>query len=273
MQRLFLQVFLLLGKTKKNASIKYVFFKNNFFFLYQIKIKSNENGNEKDKTIRYRFLLEARQASQTLTPSFALGNILFLSSIVSFSSSKLFNNNKRSITKLFTTLLVGVAVDRGLIASFDAKLADVAPEVGLIPPPVDAPPHERGGSVLTWRQVLSQQSGLQRETPCVFDACAFDSTEMLARISATPLQSLPWTTPIYSNLGFALVGNIVAERVFHMNVIPFFAILKSFKRFAHSLRAHHSTPTLSRSLLCSRSACAAPGSTCARRFPARRTPR
>ena len=70
---------------------------------------------------------------------------------------------------------------------------------------------------ITWRQILSQHSGLQREAPCDFDDCDLSTAKVLSMLSEIPLQAVPWTQAIYSNFGFALAGHLVAERVFKKN--------------------------------------------------------
>jgi CubicO group peptidase (beta-lactamase class C family) len=68
---------------------------------------------------------------------------------------------------------------------------------------------------ITWQQLLSHTSGIVREAPCAASAgCQVDTNTILARLAQTRLQALPSTRSMYSNLGFALLGRVVAEAVF-----------------------------------------------------------
>lgn len=109
-----------------------------------------------------------------------------------------------SITKVFPTLLALQAVHKGII-----RLDD--PVSATVPDFVVANPW--GDGVVTWRLLLTQRSGLPREAP------PGDTTaEVLGNISAWyALGYPPGGAPSYSNLGFALVGNLVGERLLGMD--------------------------------------------------------
>jgi CubicO group peptidase (beta-lactamase class C family) len=65
---------------------------------------------------------------------------------------------------------------------------------------------------ITFRQLLSQMSGLQREVPgCGLVCPNLDTKQAVEAVATTSLLWPPNTRPSYSNLGFALLGNIVAE--------------------------------------------------------------
>jgi len=64
-------------------------------------------------------------------------------------------------------------------------------------------------SNITFNQIASHQSGLQREAP--FGVTTTD--EVLDAVSKTYLVQPPGGKPSYSNLGFALLGHILGEKV------------------------------------------------------------
>lgn len=116
-----------------------------------------------------------------------------------------------SISKVFTSLMVLVAVDQGLIPSLDEPLSKWVPLDVL--PPYGFSRIQAGN--ITWQQLLSHTSGIVREVPCAASAsCQLDTNTILARLAQTRLQALPSTRAMYSNLGFALLGRVVAEAVF-----------------------------------------------------------
>jgi CubicO group peptidase (beta-lactamase class C family) len=116
-----------------------------------------------------------------------------------------------SISKLFTSLLVLVAVDQGLIGSLDEPVSRFVPLDVL--PPYGFTSIQAGN--ITWQQLLSHTSGLFREAPCAASAgCRLPTNAILARLASRRLQTLPSTRAMYSNFGFALLGRIVGEFVF-----------------------------------------------------------
>jgi CubicO group peptidase (beta-lactamase class C family) len=116
-----------------------------------------------------------------------------------------------SISKLFTSLLVLVAVDQGLIASLDEPVSRFVPLDVL--PPFGFTAVQAGN--ITWQQLLSHTSGLFREAPCAASTgCQVGTNTILARLAQRRLQALPSTRSMYSNFGFALLGRIVGEYVF-----------------------------------------------------------
>jgi len=69
---------------------------------------------------------------------------------------------------------------------------------------------------ITFRQLASHLSGLSRETPCTGDpdggsgSCAMDDETAFARIAETQLILEPERLPVYSNLGFDVLGHALA---------------------------------------------------------------
>lgn len=108
-----------------------------------------------------------------------------------------------SITKSFIAVLAFKAAALGLL-SLDAPIVKFAPAFTL------RDPFSGGnGSDITWRHLLTQRSGLQREPPL-----GANTSEVLEMLSRTYLLAPVGGPPSYSNLGFALAGHLLAETVF-----------------------------------------------------------
>lgn len=116
-----------------------------------------------------------------------------------------------SVTKVFPSVLLHQLADRGFL-SLDAPVNQTCPDFGALNP-FDGGPSiaeiSAGGAGITWRQLASQLSGLQREAP----AGVANTTDALARIASTLLVAPPGGRPSYSNLGLSVLGHLLAECV------------------------------------------------------------
>ena len=110
-----------------------------------------------------------------------------------------------SITKIFSVLLVYKLFESGVIDSVDDPLSKYAPEFDVKNPFTD--------ENITLRQIASQMSGLPREAPCVYHCTQTNSKEQLKLLTNRYLVIEPWTTPSYSNLGYALLGRLLTENL------------------------------------------------------------
>ena len=113
-------------------------------------------------------------------------------------------NQQQSVTKSFTSALVGIALDQGCLSSVDQKMLDFFPElVGQ----VDDPRKEQ----ITIRDMLQMRSGYPWEEtdPALFEALL--SADYLRLINSFPLTSDPGTEFQYSNLTSHWLGVIVAR--------------------------------------------------------------
>ena len=110
-----------------------------------------------------------------------------------------------SITKIFSVLLIYKLFESGVIDSVDDPLSKYAPEFDVKNPFTD--------ENITLRQIASQMSGLPREAPCVYHCTQTNSTEQLKLLKNRYLVIEPWTTPSYSNLGYALLGRLLTENL------------------------------------------------------------
>ena len=130
--------------------------------------------------------------------------------------SKTYNNSRArpddntvyrigSITKIFSVLLIYKLFESGVIDSVDDPLSKYAPEFDVKNPFTD--------ENITLRQIANQMSGLPREAPCVYHCTETNSTEQLKLLRNRYLVTEPWTTPSYSNLGYALPGRLLTENL------------------------------------------------------------
>ena len=104
-----------------------------------------------------------------------------------------------SVSKLFPTILALQAAASGKI-HLDDPLEAVAPDFIMYNP--------WGPSKVTWRLIMQQRSGLPRECPG-----GNTTASVLKNLEMYALTYPPGEAPSYSNLGFALMGHLLAERV------------------------------------------------------------
>ena len=109
-----------------------------------------------------------------------------------------------SITKVFVVLMVYKLYEDGLIDSLDDSLCKYAPQFYIQNPFT--------GQNVTIRQITTQMSGLPREAPCFF-FCNVTTEHQLMLLRNRSLVVPPWTVPSYSNLGYALLGRLLPERL------------------------------------------------------------
>jgi CubicO group peptidase (beta-lactamase class C family) len=113
-------------------------------------------------------------------------------------------NQLQSVTKSYTSALVGIALDQGCLSSVDQKMIDFFPEfTGHL----DDPRKEQ----ITIRNMLQMRSGFPNEEsdPALFEALL--SGNYLPLIGGFPLTSDPGTEFQYSGLTSHLLGVIVAR--------------------------------------------------------------
>ena len=112
-----------------------------------------------------------------------------------------------SVTKVFTTTLMCMLRDKGLI-----RLDD--PVGKYLPEGVQLPSDPRGEPVITLRHLATHSSGLPRLTPNVAakgeDAYGGYTVEQLyAGLAETPLIYPTGAKSVYSNLGVGLLGHVL----------------------------------------------------------------
>lgn len=110
-----------------------------------------------------------------------------------------------SITKIFPVLLIYKLYENGVIQSIDDPFSRYIPEFNIRNPFTN--------ENITLREIASQMSGLPREAPCIYHCEGTNSAEQLALVKNRSLILAPWKMPSYSNLGFALLGRLITEKV------------------------------------------------------------
>lgn len=110
-----------------------------------------------------------------------------------------------SITKVFVVLMVYKFYEDGLIDSLDDPLSKYAPEFYIQNPYTM--------KNITIRQIVSQMSGLPREAPCFYSCANVTSEDQLEKLKNRSLVMPPGTMPSYSNLGYALLGRLLTEKL------------------------------------------------------------
>lgn len=151
---------------------------------------------------------------QKMAPSLTLG-VVYQQEVVWFKGYGVFNSSigkappnqdtvyrTGSIGKLFTTLLTMVARDHGLI-SLDEPISNVNPKFTM-KNPFDA--SSRG---VTFQQLASHMAGIASNEPLRLDNVTND--QAFALLANLTLIAPPDSIPLYSNLGFEILGNVVAE--------------------------------------------------------------
>jgi CubicO group peptidase (beta-lactamase class C family) len=116
-----------------------------------------------------------------------------------------------SVSKVFPWLLALIAEQKGLIHMED-PITNTVPELQLIDGFHSADSGRQ--NKFTWRQLASHLAGMPREAPCRFVNCDYTTDEMLNKLKSTYLILPPQTRPSYSNLGFALLGRLLADKIF-----------------------------------------------------------
>ncbi len=108
-----------------------------------------------------------------------------------------------SVTKTFTATLLAMLVDDGVIQLDDP----VAP---FLPDDHDISDEPEVGDTITFRQLATHTSGLDRDAPnfalIFFGDHDFDTDDLLLAAGSSPLLFRPGSGRSYSNLGYALLG-------------------------------------------------------------------
>ncbi|XP_003387189.1 PREDICTED: putative beta-lactamase-like 1 [Amphimedon queenslandica] len=112
-----------------------------------------------------------------------------------------------SVSKVFPVIMLYQLYAEGSVQSLDDPLTKYAPDFKIN--------NTFSKSDITLRQMASQLSGLPREAPCGLtplglNICPLTNSEILSKLSSQNLLLPSWTRPSYSNLAFALLGNLLA---------------------------------------------------------------
>ena len=110
-----------------------------------------------------------------------------------------------SVSKTFAVETILQAFWDGKISSLDDEIRKYFPDFYIVNP--------FGTGQPTFRQMMSQLSGIPREGPCSY--CDITTEEMLERISQyNRLMMKPWTHPSYSNLAYSICAKLISERLY-----------------------------------------------------------
>ena len=112
-----------------------------------------------------------------------------------------------SVTKAFTALQTLILRDGGVIQSLDQDITTLYPQFK-----VNNPYKTKRG--ITFRQLMSHMSGLPRNVPCsemFVKGCNMTEEEILGVAAGLRLLFSPGSDVAYSNLGFAILGQITAH--------------------------------------------------------------
>ena len=112
-----------------------------------------------------------------------------------------------SITKVLTSLLTLILRDEGFLSSLNADITEYLTEFTIKNP-------FKTNRGVTFRQLMSHMSGLPRTTPCedLFETgCTLSDEEIYKNLAEIELLYPPGSQPLYSNLGFGLLGRALEK--------------------------------------------------------------
>ncbi len=112
-----------------------------------------------------------------------------------------------SITKVLTSLLTLILRDEGFLSSLNADITKYLTEFTIKNP-------FKTNRGVTFRQLMSHMSGLPRTTPCedLFETgCTLSDEEIYKNLAEIELLYPPGSQPLYSNLGFGLLGRALEK--------------------------------------------------------------
>ena len=109
-----------------------------------------------------------------------------------------------SISKIFAMLAMMKARDKGIL-SLDDPISKHVPSFSVRPPPHN--PTTPGNTGVTFKSLAFHMAGMTRETPCDNQPCQMNDDTAWQRIAQTNQILPPYTMPIYSNLGFEILGH------------------------------------------------------------------
>jgi len=112
--------------------------------------------------------------------------------------------NVKSVSKTIVALLIGIGIDRNMIASVDATIEDLAPE--LIPESADP-----GVAQISIGDLLSMRAGLERTSGENYGAWV-QSRNWIAYILSRPMIAEPGEQFLYSTGNYHVLGAILARR-------------------------------------------------------------
>ncbi|XP_078376227.1 putative beta-lactamase-like 1 isoform X2 [Oculina patagonica] len=155
-------------------------------------------------------------------PSAVTANIVYMDKVIWRGEFGVMDNSKTpkqkpttktifpiaSVTKVLTVLMLYKLQNDRFVSSLDDPVTNYQSNFFVKNPFGDDP--------ITLRELASHRSGLQREAPCYpatkTNLCPYSNTQMIERLRNLTLLREPGKEPYYSNLGFALLGQVLGER-------------------------------------------------------------
>jgi len=155
-------------------------------------------------------------------PSAVTANIVYMDRVIWRGEYGVLNNSQipkrkptdetifpiASVSKVLTALMLYKLYDDGFVNSLDDSVTDYQTNF-LVKNPY-------GSAPITLRELASHRSGLPREAPCYPDTktnfCPYTNDQMIQRMRNVTLLHEPGKEPYYSNLGFALLGQVLGQR-------------------------------------------------------------
>jgi CubicO group peptidase (beta-lactamase class C family) len=111
-----------------------------------------------------------------------------------------------SVSKIFPALLLAQMAAAGRVSSQDTTLVSIVPDFRVLDPWEGT-----AGANITLRHLATHMAGLGRSTPAWIN----NTSQALAALAmpAGGMAQPAGATPQYSNIGFSLLGHVLAERV------------------------------------------------------------
>lgn len=155
-------------------------------------------------------------------PMAVTGNIVYMNKVIWKRENGVMNNSETpkrkpstttvfplaSVSKVLTVLMLFKLHNDGFVKSLDDPVTSYQSDFSVKNP--------FGNDPITLRQLASHRSGLPREAPCYPETrsnlCPHTHDQMIQRLRNVTLLRAPGTEPHYSNLGMALLGQVLGER-------------------------------------------------------------
>lgn len=132
-----------------------------------------------------------------------------------------------SVSKAFTATALLKLVSDGHIQGTNSPIVDYEPSFS-VKNPFGTTDGDRMGAHITFKHLASHMSGIQREAPCAISQCNVSTPTMLKFLETNFLTRPPNTKPSYSNFGYALLGNLLADSVLKGAKGDFAQMVKTF---------------------------------------------
>lgn len=117
-----------------------------------------------------------------------------------------------SMSKSFAQVLVGAAIDDGVLGGMNEKIVDYVPELR----------QKKGYRDITLEQLLRMTSGIDFEEESVAGATFYYATDLRARMYSYEVTRTPGTRYLYGSLGVQLLWDAIHRRLGNKTVARYF---------------------------------------------------